>query len=235
MRARFGDWVLDSDARELRRRGERIHIAPHALHLLELLIKHRPKAICKKELCGRRWPRTFVSEGSLTTVVKELRAVLGDRAQGSRFVRTIFGHGYSFAIEAKVEETIATIESLAVLPFENTGGVAEWQYLSDGIAEELVNALVRLPQLRVVPCSSSFRHRGQPEISTVARALRVDAIVTGRVSRRSESLTIQAELIDTVHDTQLWGDRFHRNTDDLQRMQSDIAIEIAGHLASKLT
>jgi DNA-binding winged helix-turn-helix (wHTH) protein len=208
MRARFGDWTLDSEARELRCRGEAVHIAPKTFHLLELLIEYRQKALSRKELADLLWPSTFVSESSLATLVKELRVVLGDSARGSRFVRTVFGHGYAFAIEAEVEDTGAVIDSIAVLPFENAGSGAEENYLSDGIAEELVNALCLIPRLRVAPCSSSFRYRTRAEIRTVARELRVRALVTGRVYRHDENLTVHVELVDATSDARLWGNRF---------------------------
>jgi DNA-binding winged helix-turn-helix (wHTH) protein len=101
MRVQFGDCVLDSETRELTRLGERVHLSPKAFRLLELLIERRPKALSKEQLHGLLWPRTFVSDTALTTLVKEARAAIGDNGRAPRFVRTVPAFGYAFSGEAR--------------------------------------------------------------------------------------------------------------------------------------
>lgn len=93
---RFGDFMLDESRRQLFRGGEPLHISPKAFHLLTLLIHERPRALSKADLHDKLWPGMFVSDGSLTTVVGELRSALGDDRSSSRFIRTLHGFGYAF-------------------------------------------------------------------------------------------------------------------------------------------
>jgi TolB-like protein len=101
------------------------------------------------------------------------------------------------------------IDSVAVLPFDNVGGDPDREYLSDGVAETLINGLSRLPNLRVIARSTSFRFRGSDvDPRQVGRDLGVGAVLTGRVSQRGDTLVIGAELVDVAQGTQLWGERY---------------------------
>ena len=125
------------------------------------------------------------------------------------------------------------IQSVAVLPFENVGGDADREYLSDGVAETLINELSRLPNLRVISRSTSFRFRGSDvDPRQVGRDLGVGAVLTGRVSKQGDTLVIGAELVDVAHGTQLWGERYSTRMDDLFAVQEDIAGNISRGLRS---
>lgn len=100
MRVRFSDFSLDSSARELRQGEEVVHLSPKAFDLLVLLTDATPRALSKSEIVDAVWPGTFVVDSSLASVVKELRAALGDDAKDPRFVRTVYGYGYAFSAEA---------------------------------------------------------------------------------------------------------------------------------------
>jgi DNA-binding winged helix-turn-helix (wHTH) protein len=93
---RFDDFVLDLDARDLRRGAESIALSPKAYQLLEILVVERPKALSKLELQERLWPDTFVVEKNLVNLVAEIRAALGDNPSQARFVRTVPRFGYAF-------------------------------------------------------------------------------------------------------------------------------------------
>jgi DNA-binding winged helix-turn-helix (wHTH) protein len=92
----FGDFVLDQDARELRRGADAIALSPKAYQLLQILVAERPKALSKLDLQERLWPDTFVVEKNLVNLVAEIRAALGDDATYPRFVRTVPRFGYAF-------------------------------------------------------------------------------------------------------------------------------------------
>jgi DNA-binding winged helix-turn-helix (wHTH) protein len=112
---RFGDFVLDPGARQLRLGEEERHLGPKAFELLELLLRHRPNVVSKESLHDRLWPGTFVSGSTLATVVGEIRSALGDDATTPRFLRTVHGVGYAFCGDAREEETspVAPRSSLA--------------------------------------------------------------------------------------------------------------------------
>lgn len=106
---RFGDVTFDP-ARRLVLRGSRpVHLEPRALRLLELLLSQRPRALSKSEILDAVWPGTFVTEGSLSALVKDLRKALGESARSPSYVRTVFGYGYAF--EGSVHEVAPTSPS----------------------------------------------------------------------------------------------------------------------------
>jgi DNA-binding winged helix-turn-helix (wHTH) protein len=98
---RFGEFAVDPGARQLLKRGVPVHLGPKAFALLELLLAHRPQALSKAQIHDSIWPRTFVAESNLTTLVAELRSALGDPPRSPRLIRTVYGFGYAFCGEAK--------------------------------------------------------------------------------------------------------------------------------------
>lgn len=115
MSLRFGEFVLDVGARQLRRGGEERHLGHKAFDLLELLIERRPSVVSKESLHDQLWPGTFVSDSTLATAVREVRAALGDDAGSPRFVRTVYGVGYAFCGELRED---------ASRPASSTGAVS---------------------------------------------------------------------------------------------------------------
>jgi serine/threonine protein kinase/Flp pilus assembly protein TadD len=129
-----------------------------------------------------------------------------------------------------------TVSSLAVLPFVNAGGNPEGEYLSDGLTENIIFSLSRLPQLRVISRSAVFRYKGRSdEPQKAGRELGVSAVLTGRVLQRNEILLITAELVDVENGWQLWGDQYRRKSGDIFSIEEDIAREISEKLRLKLT
>ena len=103
MRFAFGDCVFDRASRALTRDGAAVHAGPKLLRLLELLLDARPRALTKVEIHASLWSDTFVSDATLTSLVAELRAAIGDEARMPRLVRTIHGYGYVFCGEVATE------------------------------------------------------------------------------------------------------------------------------------
>jgi DNA-binding winged helix-turn-helix (wHTH) protein len=101
MRLRFGDCLLDLDTRQLFARGEEVHLEPKAFQVLALLLANRPKAVSKEAIHKELWPGTFVSDGTLTSLLAEVREAIGDDAHESRFVRTVHRFGYAFSGSAQ--------------------------------------------------------------------------------------------------------------------------------------
>ncbi|MEO6213121.1 MAG: protein kinase [Vicinamibacterales bacterium] len=127
-------------------------------------------------------------------------------------------------------------KSLAVLPFVNTGADPQIEYLTDGITESIINSLSQLPSLRVVPRSLAFRYKGlQADPATIGLALNVRTILTGRVVQQGDVLDIQAELVDTADEAQLWGERFRRKLADVLVVQEEISWQISEALRLKLS
>jgi serine/threonine protein kinase/Tfp pilus assembly protein PilF len=130
----------------------------------------------------------------------------------------------------------ASINSLAVLPFSNTGGDPSTEYVSDGITEGIIDRLSGLPNLKVISRTSAFRYK-QREIDPqkVAKDLGVEALVTGRVVQHGNDLAVSAELVDAREDKQLWGEQYSRKVADITSVQREIATAISGNLSVPLT
>ena len=97
---RFGEFLFDAEARELRRGKEPVHLSPKAFRLLELLIGHAPKAVSKASLYESLWPSVFVEESNLKSLVSEVRAAIREDARSPRFLKTVYGFGYAFGVDA---------------------------------------------------------------------------------------------------------------------------------------
>ena len=128
------------------------------------------------------------------------------------------------------------IDSIAVLPFENVTNDSDWDFLSDGISEDIINSLSQMNDLKVISRASSFRYRERDiDPQTVGNELGVRALVTGRVLVRGDDLSIRAELIDVGENTQLWGGEFNGKLREILEMRKGIATEISDKLRLRLT
>ena len=130
----------------------------------------------------------------------------------------------------------AAIESIAVLPFENATGDANFDYLSDGLSESLIDRLSQLPELKVIARSSSFKYRGADvDLRDAANRLGVQAVVIGKITRRGDVLNIRVEMIDTRDNRQMWSEQYNRQASDALTVQEQIAQAASAKLRSKLT
>jgi serine/threonine protein kinase/tetratricopeptide (TPR) repeat protein len=175
---------------------------------------------------------------------RELRVIVGravEREPERRFARA---EDFAMALRALLSGSgVGTArgarsrgKSLAVLPFANTGADPHLDYLTDGITESIINSLSQIAGLRVVPRSLVFRYKGlQADPATVGLALNARTILTGRVTQHDDVLLIQAELVDTVSESQLWGEQFRQRADDVMAVQEEIAWRISEALRLKLS
>jgi eukaryotic-like serine/threonine-protein kinase len=129
-----------------------------------------------------------------------------------------------------------TIDSVAVLPFENVTADPNSEYLSDGITETLIGSLSQLPNLAVRSRSSVFRYKGKEvDLQKAGHDLGVIALVTGRVTQRGDIIQVSAELTNVHNNTELWGEQYSRKSTDIVLLQQQIAGDIAEKLRSKLS
>jgi eukaryotic-like serine/threonine-protein kinase len=161
----------------------------------------------------------------------DLRADLGRLRRDTESGRAFLAGG-----APRQQRAPRSINSLAVLPFTNTSGDPDNEYLSDGITGSLINALATLPKLRVMARSTVFRYKGQ-EINpqTIGREIGVRAVLTGTIAQRGGSLIIGAELVDVATGSQLWGAQYNRKPGDIFVIQEEISEEISGKLRLHLT
>jgi serine/threonine-protein kinase len=128
------------------------------------------------------------------------------------------------------------IESIAVMPFVNENNDPNTEYLSDGIPESIINSLSQLPNLKVMSRNSVFHYKGKEmNAQTVARELKVQALLTGRLMQRGHGLTISVELINPQDNSQIWGQQYNRQLADMFAVQEEIAKEVSEKLRLKLS
>ncbi|MGH9502456.1 MAG: protein kinase domain-containing protein [Terriglobales bacterium] len=128
------------------------------------------------------------------------------------------------------------ITSVAVMPFVNASNDPNSEYLSDGITESLINNLSQLPNLTVMARASVFRYKGREvDPQTVAKELKVQALVTGRIVQHGDQLIISAELIDARTSRNLWGDQYDRKLSDALAVQQEITGAISAKLRERLS
>ena len=135
---------------------------------------------------------------------------------------------------AKKEDTARWENSIAVLPFVNMSDDASNEYFSEGISEELLNLLTKIPELRVISRSSAFSFKGKDmKLTDVARELNVAHILDGSVRKADNQVRITAQLIEARSDTPLWSETYDRTLDDIFAIQDEIAGAVVDAL--KLT
>jgi serine/threonine-protein kinase len=143
---------------------------------------------------------------------------------------------FAVGIQLATRSSAGSIDSIAVLPFVNSGGNPDNEYLSDGITESLINNLSQLPALRVTARSTVFRYRGSDaDPQKIGRDLGVRAVVSGRVMQRGDTLVVSTELMDVSNGSQLWGGQYSRKAADLFALQDDLSTEISDRLRLRLT
>jgi TolB-like protein/tetratricopeptide (TPR) repeat protein len=125
--------------------------------------------------------------------------------------------------------------SIAVLPFVNMSSDPEQEYFSDGISEELLNLLTRIPNLRVISRSSAFSFKGKGiAIPVIAAQLKVAHVLEGSVRKSGNRVRISAQLIDASSDSHLWSETYDREISDIFAVQDEIAAAIRDALKVKL-
>ncbi|MFL5496439.1 MAG: protein kinase domain-containing protein, partial [Gemmatimonadales bacterium] len=152
------------------------------------------------------------------------------RAPEERFA-TVERFAQALVAKARPAEAEGRERSIAVLPFTNMSGDPENEYFSDGISEEIINALSQLPRLRVAARTSSFSFKGRnADLRTVGEQLRVGTVLEGSVRKAGGRLRITAQLVNVADGYHLWSERYDRELTDVFAIQDEIATAIAGKL-----
>lgn len=128
------------------------------------------------------------------------------------------------------------VESLAILPLADATGVAETEYFGDGITEMMIRSLSQLPGTRVMAWSTVSRYKARiVDPVTAGRQLNVRAVVSGRLLKQGDLVTLGVELVDVEDGAQLWSAHFECNISDICSMQTRVALQISDKLRVQLT
>jgi serine/threonine protein kinase/Tfp pilus assembly protein PilF len=170
----------------------------------------------------------YQSARDLRVDLERLRRALTEPAMADR-PSAIGRHG-------RTPVSAECLPSIAVLPFVNMSGDKEQEYFSDGLAEEAINVLSRIPGLKVIARTSAFAFKGkQEDVRTIAGALGVANILEGSVRKAGNRVRVTAQLVAGTDGSHLWSERYDRELTDIFAIQDDIAAAIAGALQVKLS
>ena len=161
-------------------------------------------------------------------VMRCLRKRPTDRFQSIADVR--------LALEQLLDRPAQSQPSIAVLPFANLSADKENEYFSDGLAEEIINALTRIPGLKVTARTSAFAFRGKDQdVRRIGEALDVRTVLEGSVRRAGNRIRVSAQLINAADGYHLWSERYDGELADVFAVQDEIATAIAAALKVKLS
>lgn len=163
-------------------------------------------------------------------LLTELRSV----QENLEFAAKLEQSGVGLILEPLGE--VRQINSIAVLPFQNATGCQEIEYISDGIAESLINNLAQLEQLRVIARSTAFSYKDKDLVpQAIGRELKVQTLLTGCVRQSGDKLWVQVDLVDASTGSQLWGEEYERPVSEVLRMRQAITEDVTKKLKLRLS
>ena len=192
---------------------------------------HAPPSLTEEPTPAPRKSELETRKLKLETISRRVPAIALTLAA---VLATVVGIAYLGGRDKAGASTTA-IQSIAVLPFVDDSPDADAEFLDDEIAESLVNSLTKLPKLRVVPRSVMIGYKGRNvDPRKVGEELNVRAVVTGRVHRHGDTISIQADLIDLDSVSQIWVQHYDRKLADILLVQEEISRDIFENLRLKL-
>jgi TolB-like protein/Flp pilus assembly protein TadD len=237
----FGEYRYQLDSGQLWLLGQEVRLTPKAAAILKILVSNAGSPVSKGDLFASVWPDVAVTDDALTTCIQELRRALGDDAKRPQFIETRHRRGYQFIAAVSRENAPApageaeanrAITSIAVLPFADMSPSHDQEYLCEGLAEELINALTQIDGLRVAARTASFQFSGKGEdIRLVGEQLNVEALLEGSIRKSGDRLRVTVQLIEVASGYHRWSHRFDGQFEDVFAMQDEIAESVAASLS----
>ncbi len=240
----FSGYRFDVETGRLWSGAREIRLTPKASGVLKELVTHAGDPVSKEDLFIRVWSGTIVSDDALTSCIQELRRALEDDARQPRFIETRHRRGYRFVATisepgvrgiADAAPLTHHISTIAVLPFADMSPRRDQDYLCEGFAEELINALTQVDGLRVVARTASFQFRSTgADIREIGRQLGVASLLEGSVRKANDRLRVTVQLVEVASSFHRWSHRFDRIFDDVFAIQEEIAESVATTLRGQV-
>jgi TolB-like protein/class 3 adenylate cyclase/Tfp pilus assembly protein PilF len=185
------------------------------------------RVVKAKEAVGRKWRKISLAIAAVVIVAAAAVAVWNFYLRPSPPVEVASVEKMAYQLPDK--------PSIAVMPFVNFSGDPEQEYLSDGISENIISTLSKLPTLFVIARGSTFAYKDKAvKIKHVSQELGVRYVVEGSVQRSGNHIRITAQLIDAIKGHNLWSERYDRNLRDIFALQDDITLSILKSLQLKI-
>lgn len=251
----FENHILDAERRELRHGSDLVPLEPQVFDLLLYLIRNRDRVVSKDDLIESVWGGRIVSESTLSSRINAARKALGDSGKLQRLIRTAPRKGLRFVADVREEtaasaseahtapapgapspQVIADRPSIAVLPFENLSEDRALELIVNGLAEDVIAQLARVPGFFVIARASSFGYRsGAADVRQAATELGVRYVVTGSARSTEDRVRISVQLIEAESRTQLWDGRYEVMRGNTLDLQDEITRRIIVELEPALT
>jgi TolB-like protein len=207
--------------------GDIIPVRPQAFATLRYLLANPNRLVTKAELMAAVWRGTTVTDDSMVQCVHEIRRALGDERH--LILQTVSRRGYRLVLPEANPKVPPNKASLAILPFKNLSGDPEQDYLVDGLTEDIITGLARIPTLFVIARNSSFAYRGQPrDVRKVTAELGVRYLLEGSVRRSGNHIRINGQLIDGPSASHVWAGKFDGTAADIFDLQDRLTEQIVG-------
>ena len=236
----FGDYRFEVETGRLWTGSQEVRLTPKASAVLAMLVARAGQPVSKEDLFATVWSDAAVSDDALTSCIQELRKAFADDARQPRFIETRHRRGYRFV--APLSEVAADagpgspspapdVSSIAVLPFADMSPGRDQDYLCEGLAEEVINALTHIDGLRVAARTASFQFRSSgADVQAVGRQLGVATLLEGSVRKADARLRVTVQLIEVATGYHRWSQRFDRMLDDVFAIEDEIAESVASSL-----
>ncbi len=214
------------------------------MRLLVCLAEHAGQVVSVDQLLNEVWKDVIVTSDSVYHAVAALRRLLGDDNKEPVYIANVLRRGYRLVAPvtpsiaaptvlgrdsptALGKATTVTDKSIAVLPFVDLSEKKDQEYFADGMAEEVVNLLTRVPGIRVIGRSSSSQFKGKSEdLRTIGSVLGAAYVVEGSVRRSGNRLRVTAQLIGTQDGSHLWSGSYDKDFDEVLQIQDQIAASL---------
>ena len=238
---RFGNREVDIRLRQIREDGQVVEAPPKAFDLLVYLLENRDRVVDKDELLEQLWPGAVVTESALAQIVRKARSLAGDDGKRQAVIGTVQRRGFRFVAVVQTQKGGSTSSiarasahpdpSVAVLPFADMSSERDHEYFCDGMVEEIITELARIPSLRVAARTSSFAFKlRSDDVREIGRQLGVRSVLEGSVRKDGDKLRVTAQLIDASTGFHLWSERWDRTLEDMLAIQAEIGRQIAAVL-----
>ncbi|TPI29754.1 tetratricopeptide repeat protein [Mesorhizobium sp. B3-1-9] len=241
----FGPFVLDAGNSALFEHGLPVAIGSKPLALLQALVEAHGQVVPKAGLMDAAWPNTNVEESNLTVQIAALRRRLRVSADGEEWIATFPRVGYRFAGSLTIQErevpivdadrTLEADPSIVVLPFASMSVDPEQAHFADGLVDDLITDLSKVPGLLVIASHSSFAFKARSaDAQSIAKKLGVRYVVEGSVRRVAGQVRIGVRLTEATMNRCLWAERFDGDLADVFRLQDQVVRKVVAALASVL-
>ncbi|MGC1623996.1 MAG: winged helix-turn-helix domain-containing protein, partial [Pseudolabrys sp.] len=253
----FNDFALDCERRELRAAGAPVPLEPQVFDLLVYLIENRDRVVSKDDLIASVWGGRIVSDSTVDSRINAVRKAIGDSGKEQRLIRTSARKGFRFVGDIQKEAQPAVDEinsatngktadvhppliadrpSIAVLRFENMSDDRALELITNGLTEDIIALLARVPGFFVIARASSFAYTQQRANSRqIGAELGVRYVVTGSARSSGERVRITVQLVEAESGNQLWAGRYDVDRGDTLDLQDEIARRIIVELEPALT